>query len=208
MDQEEYAMKRYAVLAGWLILGLTAFTAKAEDQTGAVARISAAIDSSAAPDKLKAFAKTTLLPLTTNAVLIKETKAQNEKNMPDAEIQKIDKDWQAAEDELPIQKEKLSNAVAEELKKFAAAHPSVIEVFAMDNKGGVVGENKLTSDYWQGDEEKWTGSYAGGKGGVDVGKLKFDKSANANLQQISLPLIAEDGSIVGAITFGVAVEKL
>jgi len=78
----------------------------------------------------------------------------------------------------------------------------------MDDQGGVVGENNLTSDYWQGDEEKWTGSYNDTKGGVDVGKEKFDKSANATLQQISLPLIAKGGKVIGAITWGVAVDRL
>jgi hypothetical protein len=66
--------------------------------------------------------------------------------------------------------------------------------------------DNLTSDYWQGDEDKWSKSFNGGKGGVDAAKAKFDSSANAVIQQISLPLIDADGTVVGAITFGIAIS--
>jgi len=124
------------------------------------------------------------------------------------EIKTIDEAWIKAESMLPIQKEKLNNTCAAEVKKIVDKYPAVLEAFVMDDQGGVVGENNLTSDYWQGDEEKWTGSFNGAKGGVDVGKAKFDKSANATIQQISLPLIAKGGKVIGAITWGVAVDKL
>jgi predicted HNH restriction endonuclease len=159
-------------------------------------------------DKVKAFAIKSLLPHSTNAVFVKETLAQNAKKMALDEIKKIDEQWIKAESMLPIQQEKLNNACAAEVKKILARIPAVLEAFVMDDQGGVVGENNLTSDYWQGDEDKWINSFNGGKGGVDIGKAKFDKSANATLQQISLPLIAKGGKVVGAITWGVAIDKL
>jgi hypothetical protein len=42
---------------------------------------------------------------------------------------------------------------------------------------------------------------------VDVGKVKFDKSANANLQQVSLPIIGKGGKVIGAVTFGLSVDE-
>lgn len=172
------------------------------------ARLSKDIDGSAASDKVKQFAKDTLLPLCTNPVFVAETTAQNNKKVALDEIKKIDKEWSAAEEELPIQKEKCDNACAKEIKKIVGANSAIGEAFVMDNQGAVVGENTLTSDYWQGDEEKWTGSFKDGKGGVDVGKEKFDKSANATLQQISLPIIDKDGKVIGAVTWGVRTDKL
>lgn len=173
-----------------------------------VARVAKEIEASKASDKVKEFAKKALLPLCTHEVLVKETVALNAKKVALDEIKKIDKEWSAAEEELPIQAEKLNNTCAKELKKIIAGNSAIVEAFAMDNQGAVVGENALTSDYWQGDEEKWTGSYNGGKGGVDVGKEKFDKSANATLQQISLPLIDAQGEVIGAVTWGLSVDKL
>src|SRR5574341_2035774 len=60
--------------------------------------------------KTKAYTIKTLLPLSTNALFIKETLAQNAKKMPMAEIKRIDDEWMKAETQLPIQKEKLNNA--------------------------------------------------------------------------------------------------
>lgn len=181
----------------------------AEDAAALRARLVAALDADPVIDaKVKAFAKDKLVPLTADAVLVREAKAQNAKKVPLADIKKLDQEWTAAEAELPIQKEKMSNAAAEAIRGIAKGLSPLREIFAMDDQGANVGQNNLTSDFWQGDEDKWQKSFAGGKGGVDVGKAKFDKSANTTQQQVSLPLIDADGTVVGAITFGVSIDAL
>jgi hypothetical protein len=85
---------------------------------------------------------------------------------------------------------------------------AVTEVFVMDNKGGNVGQNNMTSDYWQGDEPKWKNSFNGGKGGIDVGDEKFDKSASAAIQQVSLPIISKDDKVIGAVCFGIIIKNI
>ncbi len=187
----------------------SAGTALAEDVAALHARLAAELDANTVIDaKVKAFAKDKLVAVIGNKVLVREAKAQNAKKVALADIQAQDKAWTAAESELPIQKEKLSNAAAEVIRGLAKQLPALREVFAMDDQGANVGQNNLTSDYWQGDEDKWKKSFAERKGGVDVGKPKFDKSANSTLQQVSLPLVDADGTVVGAITFGVAIEAL
>jgi hypothetical protein len=171
--------------------------------------LAGALDASpAAEAKVKTFAKDKLLPLVTDEVWVREIKAQNAKKVTLDEIKKIDEAWIKAEEELPIQKEKLSNACAQEVRKIASAIPALRETFVMDDQGANVGQNNLTSDFWQGDEDKWQKTFAGGKGGIDIGKAKFDKSANATLQQVSLPIIDADGSVIGAVTFGIAIDSL
>lgn len=183
--------------------------AAAEDAGALRTRLLAELDANKAIDaKVRTFAKDRLVPILGNAVLVREAKAQNSRKVPLAEIQTIDKAWIGAESELPIQKEKLGNPCAEVIRSLAQDMPALREVFAMDDQGANVGQNNLTSDYWQGDEDKWQKSYAAAKGGVDVGKAKFDKSANVTLQQVSLPLVDADGTVVGAITFGVAIDAL
>lgn len=195
------------VTATFLIL--TAGGLAAEDLAALKTRLGAALDASTVIDaKVRTFAKEKLVPLIGQEVLVREAKAQNAKKVALTEIQAIDKTWTAAESELPIQKEKLSNASAVAIKELTKALPAVREVFAMDDQGANVGQNNLTSDYWQGDEDKWKNSYAAGKGGIDVGKAKMDKSAGSVLQQVSLPLADADGTVVGAITFGVAIDGL
>jgi hypothetical protein len=156
----------------------------------------------------KAFVKEKLLQHCTNQIFVAETKAQNAKGISSTEIQNIDRQWQEAEEELPIMTEKLGNRCAAEVARIARENPAIVEAFVMDNQGAVVGENNLTSDYWQGDEEKWINSYNNGRGGLDVGQAKFDRSANAVIQQISLPVFDSDGTVIGAVTFGVSTESL
>lgn len=177
------------------------------DQKSALTAIKAAIDGNAAIDApAKALVLGKLLPVITNSTLVAEVTAQNAKGVSLEEIKKIDAEWQKAEAPLPIMKEKLGNACATELKKIQSQIPAIREVFVMDNQGAIVGTSNLTSDYWQGDEDKWVKSYVGGKGGVDAAKAKFDTSANAVVQQISLPIIDGNGAIIGAVTFGIAIN--
>ena len=165
------------------------------------------IDAGSADAKLKTFAVEKLLPVCVNPVIVSAVKEQNAKQVAMDQIRQLDAAWTASKD-LPLQKEMLGNACAKELIAIVQANPAIVEVFVMDNQGANVGQNALTSDYWQGDEPKWTKSFNEGKGGVDVGEPKLDKSAGKVLQQISLPMIDADGSVVGAVTFGVAVEQL
>src|SRR5262245_56805564 len=133
------------IATGICMLALTAAMSIAAGEPGELQKkLEAAIDASTAPDKLKAFTRTKLLPLCTHALLVKETEAQNEKKMGLDEIKKIDKEWMEAEKEQPVQKEKINNACAAELKKIAKDLGAIGELFVMDDKGGVVGENQLT----------------------------------------------------------------
>ncbi len=171
--------------------------------------LSTSIDAkSELPPQLKTFLKSKLIPHSTNPVFVKDIQEQNAKKLSPDSIKKADKEWIEAEEEIPLQKEKLNSPSALELKKIAKENPAILESFVMDNQGAVVGESSLTSDYWQGDEEKWVNSYNSGKGGIDIGKSKFDKSSNAEVQQISLPIYDKDGKVIGAVTWGIAVSKL
>ena len=124
-------------------------------------------------------------------VFVQEVAGQNGKNVSLEDIQKIDTQWKEAEDELPIQAEIMSNACAQEIRRIAKGMPILSETFVMDNQGANVGQNALTSDYWQGDEAKWKNSYKDARGGIDVGKRKLDKSTNVVDQKVSLPIISE-----------------
>lgn len=158
--------------------------------------------------KVKSFVTKTLLKYSTQAVFVKAVEAQNAKKMTLEDIQATDKKWIAAEEKLPIQTELQSNDCAKELNKVVQSLTGVSESFVMDDQGANVCMSGLTSDYWQGDEAKWQKSFNGGKGGVDAGKVSFDKSANANLQQVSLPILGKGGKVIGAVTWGLQVDKL
>lgn len=198
--------KRSGVIV--VLLGLSVIV-NAGSPAEIIGQVKAQITASDKADsKVKAFATSVILSFSTNPVFIEAIKAQNSKKITLDQIKKQDQEWRDAEDELAIHEELLGNACAQEIVKQIKANPAIAEAFVMDNQGANVGQNDLTSDYWQGDEAKWQNSFNGGKGGADVGKLKFDKSANASLQQVSVPVIDTDGTVVGAICVGVNTSKL
>lgn len=98
----------------------------------------------------------------------------------------------------------LANPCARFLAQVHQQTPAFAEVFVMDNKGCIVAESAKTSDYWQGDEAKWTESYHGGAGKVFVDEIQYDHSSQAYVVQISVPVRAADGRTIGAMTVGVA----
>ena len=64
-----------------------------------------------------------------------------------------------------------------------------------------------TSDYWQGDEEKWSESFNDGEGRVFIGPLEFDESTKTTAVQISMPMI-HFGETIGVLVVGVTVDYL
>ncbi len=140
-----------------------------------------------------------------NRALAAPASAQNQKGASLAEIQRTDKQWKASQGLLPVQKANTSNPCAAGLRKIIGRNPSRIEGFGMDNQGANVCRNSLASDCWRGDEAKRKNPFNQGKGGPDAGGVGFDKSAKANLRQVSLPIVDGKGEVIGALTFGLAV---
>ena len=84
---------------------------------------------------------------------------------------------------------------------------AIDEVFVTDNQGANVAAYPATSDYWQGDEEKWTASFNDGDGVVFIGPLEQDESTNSAQVQISVPIFNQQQTI-GVLVMGVSVDYL
>jgi len=148
--------------------------------------------------KLKAWAA--------DPALAGAVKAQNAKKAALAEVQRLDKAWidgKAAD----LVKQVTTGACADRLRKLSAENPAYGEAFLSDQQGAIVCASQATSDYWQGDEAKFTRAYDGGRGAVFIDRPRLDESAKANLAQISLPVMDGDKAI-GVITVGIDTKKL
>ncbi|MEZ5739156.1 MAG: PDC sensor domain-containing protein [Burkholderiaceae bacterium] len=137
-----------------------------------------------------------------SATLINAIKEQNARNIPLSDIQEIDRKWMATSGLAAFMMPVLDNPAVAELLRLEKATGHVQESFVMDNQGALVAATNKTSDYWQGDEAKFTESFKNGQGAVHVGKVDFDKSAQAYLVQVSIPVM-DDGRAIGAITIGI-----
>lgn len=102
-----------------------------------------------------------------------------------------------------------SNALSRFLKeKQRAAGGKITELIVMNARGLNVGISEPTSDYWQGDEDKWRWTYLKGKGAMFVDTAGVDPSTGIRQRQISLTITdPRTGQPIGAIAIGIRVTE-
>lgn len=134
-------------------------------------------------------------------LLIDAVREQNLQNTGLEEIKRFNNDW--------------INGKADDLATTLLTNPSgrflhekinkndmlYTEAFLCDNKGAVVGEYPKTTDYWQGDEDKFIRSYNNGNGRDYIGALEFDESTQTYSVQVSVPVL-DDGKTIGVLVVG------
>ncbi len=143
-----------------------------------------------------------------NPSIVRAVEAQNSQQLALAEIKRRDDEWKNAGDEpIPLIRDITENRVARYFERRVENNVAIDEVFLTDNQGANVAAFPPTSDYWQGDEEKWTASYNNGDGTVFIGPLEFDESTQKTQVQISAPIVSRDRTI-GVLVLGVSVDYL
>ena len=168
-----------------------------------------------APDVIQKFVQGPAKAIVTDIAIITAIKAQNARNKTVTQtfIDAVDNDWKAefkAAGTGKIISAVTDNDVSEKLRKFKTSHGDLIrEIFVMDAKGLNVGAAEPTSDYWQGDEDKWKKTFLVGPDAVFTDKVKFDESSGQSQSQISVTIKDPDTQqAIGAVTFGVNVGAM
>lgn len=147
-----------------------------------------------------------LLVLAKNGMLLSSVRAQNQKGMSLEQIQTIDEEWKSGSS--PLIDQLQQNKAGSFLKNIIVQQADVYsEVFLTDAQGANVAVFPATSDYWQGDEDKFTQSFANGKGEVFIGDVEYDESSKTNAVQISVPMMYNNKAI-GVMVIGVKVSVL
>ena len=146
-------------------------------------------------------------------VIISSIKAQNEKhaNLTHEQIIDLDQQWRTevkSDGGKPLVNAVLSNELSSFLKKIQNKHlTTYTEVFVMDNKGLNVGQSVVTSDYWQGDEDKWKETYLKGADAKHIAPIEKDPSTGKDQTQISFSVSdPETNEPIGAVTIGINVN--
>lgn len=143
----------------------------------------------------------------TDQVLIDAVRQQNSEGLSLASIQERDAVWRATSEVDDFMASLMSSSAAKHMLELEQSKPYFVEFFLMDNQGANVAMTNKTSDYWQGDEEKFTESFKGGAGSTYMSDVKFDESSQAYLVQVSIPIMDGDKAI-GAMTIGVNLDDL
>lgn len=164
--------------------------------------------------ELEALASGQIAEIASSSKVISAVKAQNGEtaSYDQGKIDELDKTWRAETEAVdqPMIDAVLDNDLSGFLAELQDSSDGLFtEIFVMDAKGLNVGQSDVTSDYWQGDEAKWKDTFGAGSGSVHVSELEEDESTQLLQSQVSVPVVDPDsGKPIGAVTFGVNVEKL
>ena len=146
--------------------------------------------------------------------IVAAIEAQNATNakLTQVEIDALDKAWRAeiTETTQPTITPILSNATSDMLRaKVDESKGMIVEAFIMDNRGLNVATASLTSDYWQGDEAKFTETFGKGANAVQIGEVEFDESSQIYSVLVSFTISDPATSApIGAMTIAFNAEAL
>jgi hypothetical protein len=164
--------------------------------------------------QLTELANTQIRQFAQNQVIIDALNAQNAvtSGYDQARIDALDTQWRQEVDasSKPLIDATLGNAASKYLVGVQEASAGLFtEIFVTDAKGLDVAQSTITSDYWQGDEDKWSGSFGAGAAGINLGDIEQDESTQAFQSQVSITLIdPATGAPIGAITVGVDLSMI
>jgi len=142
-----------------------------------------------------------------NPVMVRAVLRQNASGLSLEEIKRRDAEWRASKELTPFKLSLQTSRAGEFLKQQVERSTSFNEAFLTDDQGANVAAYPATSDYWQGDEEKWIASWNDGKGKVYIGPLELDESTQTVAAQISAPVL-DRGETIGVLVVGVTISYL
>lgn len=164
-------------------------------------------------EPLTALANAQLREIAQNPVIVAAVAAQNAQTgaYDEAKILELDTQWRAEVD--ASAKPLIDATLATEASKLLAQMQTdsaglFSEIFVMDAKGLNVAQSTITSDYWQGDEDKFAKSFGAGATAIHLGEIEQDESTQAFQSQVSITITDASGTPIGAITAGVDLAAL
>jgi len=140
-------------------------------------------------------------------VIVRAVRAQNNEELTMDDIEQRDAEWRSAQEENALQRALRLNEASQVLKTLVEQNPDFNEAFATDNQGANVAMFPMTSDYWQGDEDKWISAFNKGDGRVWIGDIEVDESTGVAAVQVSVPIFNQEETI-GVLVIGITQDYL
>jgi hypothetical protein len=85
---------------------------------------------------------------------------------------------------------------------------TIVEIFVTDRHGLNVGQSVATTDYWQGDEDKFLKTFARGSDEVFIDRAERDEQTQLLETQASFIIRGDDGQPIGIATVTIAIDAL
>lgn len=146
-------------------------------------------------------------------VIINAVKAQNAANsgLAVGEIRTLDAEWllETESENRPMIDKILANPASVFLQQRQEdAAGTITEIILMDAYGINVAQSDVTSDFWQGDEEKFIKTFLAGPDAVFVDDALKDASSQMFQAQVAVTIVDENGIPIGAIAVGINLDQL
>ncbi|HLQ20407.1 MAG TPA: hypothetical protein VK146_15645 [Tabrizicola sp.] len=158
-------------------------------------------------DNMKTFADTEVRSKLFDPMIIAAIKGANLENaaITPEEILALDSQWkQDVGTKSALISGVTDSAASTVLRDYvAASEGKITEVILMDAKGLNVAVSDVTSDYWQGDEDKHQQTFGLGPDAIHVSEIEFDESTQTYQAQVSFTITdPATGLGIGAATIG------
>lgn len=126
-------------------------------------------------------------------------------------VQALDAQWMEAfaQNNLAFAMSLVNQPLSAQLREIKKQADGLLtEIIVADRRGLNLAISDITSDYWQGDESKFTAAFAQPSNSLLFGEVAYDESSKHFQVQLSLPLNAEaDNEPLGVMILGVDVER-
>ncbi len=153
-------------------------------------------------------------PLAQSPSVVSAIKQQNllHNQLTQDQINTLDQVWRQETEttQRPLINGMLKTDISKELQSYRKSRNGLVtEVILIDNKGLNVGISDVTSDYWQGDEDKWQKTLLRSPKAVFVSEASIDESTQQFQLQISVTVVDPESSRgIGSLTVGVDLDLL
>lgn len=162
-------------------------------------------------DSMKAFVDKEVRLKLADPTIIAAIKGANATNVTLApnDILALDGQWQAEiGKEGTLIKGVTQSATSTLLRDYVdLSEGKITEVILMDAQGLNVAVSDVTSDYWQGDEDKYKLTYGVGPDAIHISEVEYDESTQTYQAQVSFTITdPSTGAGIGAATVGLNAE--
>ena len=143
--------------------------------------------------------------------VIEAVKASNARQLGKERIMELDERWIKLKGRLPEADQIMNSKVSALLTAAMNKQSYFKEAILTGNQGETVAMNMVTTDYWQGDEEKFTAIFdtnlPSRKPDSHISRARWDDSTNAMIAQVSVPVYDGD-YMIGTLTVGVDLKRV
>ncbi|MBZ9790508.1 hypothetical protein K9B32_10285 [Rhizobium sp. 3T7] len=162
---------------------------------------------------VREYVETVVKPMVNTPIVRKAIEDQNAKfgNISDANIQLLDNTYRSEVQSGGWQmvRRLLNKPVSRYLKsKQDDSQGTIIEFFVTDRHGLNVGQGTMTTDYWQGDEDKFLKTFAGHSDEIFIDRAERDEQTQLLETQASFVIKDENGQPIGIATVTIAIDAL